>query len=88
MAMEREMPDSQALASHARRVWMFEYLDGERVVGVVISADDVDSPVFVAVADEVGCIHLAVRADALRPCSDPAWASMRDGGGWVPVSSA
>lgn len=75
MAMEREMPDSQALASHARRVWMFEYLD-------------VDSPVFVAVADEVGCIHLAVRADALRPCSDPAWASMRDGGGWVPVSSA
>mgnify|MGYP004471658325 CR=1 FL=1 len=70
MALEREMPDVQA--SHARRVWTFEYPDGERVVGV---------------ADEVGCIHSAVPARALSPCPDPAWASLRGCGGWVPVSA-
>lgn len=85
MALEREMPDVQA--SHARRVWTFEYPDGERVVGVVVAADGADPPAFVAVADEVGCIHSAVPARALSPCPDPAWASLRGCGGWVPVSA-
>lgn len=86
MALEREMLDAPGSTSGARRVWTFEYPDGERVSGVVVAGGDADSPAFVAVADEVGCIHSAVRAGALRPCSDPAWARLRDHGGWVPVS--